>query len=323
MPHVDILMATYNGEKYVEQQVESIIAQSHRDWTLVISDDGSSDHTTDLLKELEIRDPRIQVLAESNPLPGSAARNFSHLLRHTNAPYVMLCDQDDRWHRDKVSSTLQRMIDLKNECPGDNIPLLVFTDMVVIDENDEVISPSFEKFMHIDPTRLSFSAILTQPIGAGCTMMANKALVDLYNMAQPETQMLMHDWWLALVAAGFGKIVHLDSCTSDYRQHASNVVGATKHSVAQMVSNARVLSNDVWKTVDQARAFKATYEGLLPPNNQKILDAYCDLDNVKLSKRIKARRTSGSWKSGTARKVAELLVTVAGRGRSTGRTHDS
>ena len=314
MPSIDILMATYNGEEFLMPQVESIIEQTFEDWTLIVSDDGSSDRTLELVRDCTRKDMRIRMVDEPNPQPGSSARNFSHLMRHATADYVMLCDQDDIWHPDKVERTLRRMQEIEAQTPDS--PVLVFTDMTVIDENRQILSPSFESLMKIDTSKLTFPIALTQPFGAGCTMMANRRLRDLYVRTPLETPMLMHDWWLALIATGCGTMGHLDVPTSDYRQHGSNVVGATKHSVAQMMRDVRTSIHDAWKTADQARAFRSIYYQQLPAENQQILDAYCDIDDRHLMRRIQARRTSRAWKTGWERKAAEVLMTIAGRRES-------
>lgn len=321
MSSIEILMATYNGEAFLMPQIASIIEQTHEDWTLIVSDDGSSDRTLELVRDCARKDMRIRMVDEPNPHPGSSARNFSHLMRRSTADYVMLCDQDDVWHPDKVERTLRRMRELEEEAPDS--PALVFTDMTVVDENRQVLSPSFERLMKIDTSNLTFSTALTQPFGAGCTMMANRRLVDLYVRTPPETPMLMHDWWLALLATGCGTMGHLDASTSDYRQHGSNVVGATEHSVAQMIRDVRTSIHDAWKTADQARAFRSLYYQQLPLENQRILDAYCDIDDRHIVRRVQARRESHAWKSGWERRAAEVLMTVAGRRDSADETVES
>ena len=315
MDNVQILMATYNGSEFLAQQIDSIRSQTHRYWSLLISDDGSQDDTQQIIEEYAGLDERIHAIDEPNPLPGSAARNFSHLLRHATGDYVMLCDQDDVWAPTKIEVTLRRMHQLEQEVGREEAELLVFTDMAVVDQDGQVTQPSFERYMHIDTTRLTLPPLLAQPLGAGCTMMANKALVQAYQKTPPTQMMSMHDWWLSLIAAGCGRIAYLDVPTSSYRQHGTNSVGATGYSPKRMIANARMIADGVWETVDQARSFREVYGDRVDPAYRDALDAYCAIDDPKISRRIRARLTSHVWKSGLVRRAGELAVTLVGRRR--------
>ncbi len=220
---IAILLASCNGEKYIAQQLDSILAQSNTEWELFIHDDGSTDCTPKIVKEYEKRDPsRIHILS-SAPC-GNAKDNFFSIMRQVHAPYVMFCDQDDFWLPKKVELTLQLMKELEQE--EENLPALVFTDLSVVDRDLNFIAERMSNYQRLDPKRTAAKDLMIQNIITGCTVMINSSLAELALQAEDTDSIIMHDWWCALIAAFFGKIGFVDIPLVLYRQHEKNTLGA-------------------------------------------------------------------------------------------------
>ena len=139
---VDVLMATFNGENFVREQIQSIVGQTFSNWRLLVSDDGSSDKTIEIVNSEIAKDARISWANHKSSHLGSY-HNFLNLLRSSSASYSMFCDQDDVWNPDKIEVSLRKIQELENAFPSD--PIMVFTDLEVVDENLYTIFPSFDK----------------------------------------------------------------------------------------------------------------------------------------------------------------------------------
>lgn len=222
MPNIDILMATYNGEKYLAAQIDSIMGQSFQNFQLFIRDDCSTDATPKIIKEFTKKFPSkiISLPAERNL---GIIANFSALMEASESPYIMLSDQDDIWEKDKIEKTIAEMSALE-KCHGSEIPLLVHTDLRVVDHNLQLIDPSFWRHMKLTPdSSHTVQKLILQNVVTGCSMLMNKKLLEM-SLPIPKEAM-MHDWWLALVAAAFGKISCVKTPTILYRQHNNNALG--------------------------------------------------------------------------------------------------
>lgn len=234
LPHVLVLMPVYNGERFLAEQIESILAQTHQALTLVCRDDGSSDQSRAILAQYAARSPqRVRVL-EDNLGNLGASGSFSHLmqwaLEHAaefgEAVYVALADQDDIWHLDKIAKGLSAI--MSAEAQDSNRLLLVHSDLVVVAADGTPIAPSLMAYQGLDPARRHFSAQLISNTVTGCTSLMNLAL--LRKSLPVPAEAMMHDWWLSLVATQFGELIFLPEALVDYRQHGRNTLGAKKHS---------------------------------------------------------------------------------------------
>lgn len=301
---VDILMATYNGERYISDQIKSIQKQSFTNWRLLISDDCSSDDTPKIIHKFAAEDSRIIVVSDGMRY-GSAKNNFLSLTNKAEAPYVMFSDQDDVWLPTKIEKTLAKMREMEKKTSG-NIPLLVFTDMKVVREDLSIVSESFERFSNINPRRTRFSHLLAQSIGAGCTMMVNQIAIKYISKIKNPSNIIMHDWWLSLVAAAFGNIDYIDESTSLYRQHGNNEVGAKRYSPLAASNKIDLMQKSVADTLIQAAEFYQTYT--LSTEQMKIIDNYL---KAFARKSIIALMASGCWKKGL-RKIGQIIILYKG-----------
>jgi glycosyltransferase involved in cell wall biosynthesis len=222
---LQVLLATYNGERFLREQVNSILAQTLARVTILARDDGSTDSTPQILTEYARRYPaRVQLLPSSAPT-GHARDNYRALLQAANAPYVAFADQDDVWLPNKLELEMNAM-SLLEERHGSSRPLLVFSDLRVVDQHLSPIAQSFWEHRRINPRNIHrIGRLLMENVLTGCTALLNAPLVNLARL-MPQTA-AMHDWWVALLASLFGHASYLDEQLVLYRQHESNVVGAS------------------------------------------------------------------------------------------------
>ena len=214
-------MATYNGEGYVRAQIDSILAQRDDRWHLTVSDDGSTDGTPAILDEYAARYPDRITQYRSGRRFGGAKGHFLHLMSRCDAPYMLFCDQDDVWLPDKVGKMLAALEGIGGDTPG-----LVFSDLTPVDEHLAPIAASMMAYQDQRAEGLDYRALLMQNVVTGGAMGVNRALAELVGDVADEKDILMHDGWLAAVAARFGQIVYLPEALSLYRQHGGNSVGA-------------------------------------------------------------------------------------------------
>ena len=190
---------------------------------LLVRDDGSTDATRSILADYAARQPQaVTVVDLQGPRLGPCG-SFARLLEQSSAPYVMLCDQDDVWLPEKTAAMLGRMKELEGQLGGQT-PLLVHSDLVVVDDALKTLHRSFWAYQRLDPVRGSaLNRLLVENVVAGCGAMLNRALV-LECLPIPTTA-VMHDWWIALVTASRGRLEYIPQATVLYRQHAANRIG--------------------------------------------------------------------------------------------------
>lgn len=271
-PMVDILMATYNGERYLAEQIESIKSQTYSNWRLLISDDCSTDETLRVVEGYSAEDERIKV-ASKNIRYGGAKENFFALLKFSNSPYIMFCDQDDVWSPTKIEKSLDAMQLLEREF-GEGLPLLAFCDMKVVDSRLNVICESFEAFRNFDTERLSLQQLVAQNVAAGCCMMINRSAAMTCAPKCKRGHIEMHDWWLMLIVSAFGHIKYIDEPLSLYRQHGANEVGAARYSPLKTASDIDFVEEQFLIVIDQALAFLDVYGDMLSGKDRESLQRF-------------------------------------------------
>lgn len=216
-------MSTYNGEKFIEAQIESILSQDFNDFLLTIRDDGSTDSTSEIIRRYCETDSRVRVATDSLGNLG-ASRSFLRLLELSDADYFMLADQDDIWLPGKISSSMKKIGEL-GVGKGNDVPLLVFTDLVVCDESMKEVSDSLWKYQRLNPAICrDWKRLLAQNVVTGCTIIGNAAA---RRASLPFTlEKMFHDHWIAVNAARSGFVDYLAETTVLYRQHSDNAEGA-------------------------------------------------------------------------------------------------
>lgn len=218
---IDVLMATYNGEKYLRKQIESILNQTYKNINLIISDDCSKDSTVQILREYEEKDSRVKVYVQKQNL--GYIKNFEFLLTKVENDIYMLSDQDDVWKLNKIENTYNK---LKEEVAD-----FVFTDLEVVDTNLKQIYPSFNDFMKLTRKIKKYNGYERQYLYncvTGCTIMSKKQFIEKILPLPAKSKYLVHDMWMGLIISIYGKVAYLDEKTIYYRQHGKNQIGANK-----------------------------------------------------------------------------------------------
>jgi hypothetical protein len=274
---VDVLMAVFDGERHLEEQAASILGQEGADLVLVARDDGSTDGSADILARLARAHPGRVRIDPGGPRLGAAAC-FGALLQGSQADYSFFSDQDDVWLPGKVEATLQAMRDLE-ERHGVEVPLLVHSDLRVVDARLQPIAESFWAHHRLDPADdARLDRLLVRNVVTGSTVAVNRALRARAGAIPPEAA--MHDWWVALVAAAFGHTGRVGRPTVLYRQHDANQIGARPPWVGeglQAAARGRV-GRYYRRTRLQARGFRDRYRDHLDPRAREIVEAYAGLE---------------------------------------------
>ncbi|MXS70330.1 glycosyltransferase [Flavobacteriaceae bacterium W22] len=217
---IAILLSTYNGEKYLKMQIQSLLEQDFKEWYLYIRDDGSTDRTVDIIEEFCKIHTNIYFISDGKNK--GAAISFMYLLSIVEADYYMFCDQDDFWFKNKIS-TLYKTMD-KNAIT----PELIFSDAKVTNEYLDIIDDSFWNYNKVSPNLLlekpEYIAVYNST--PGCTMMFNRALKE--HLQDYGEKVYMHDWYVMIKAAQVGVLKCVCQPLMAYRQHQNNVLGARK-----------------------------------------------------------------------------------------------
>lgn len=217
---IDILLSTYNGAKYLSEQLDSLISQDYTDWRLLVRDDGSTDETLSVVRRYAERDERIHIMHDELGNIG-VIRSFEELLRWSEAPYVMFCDQDDVWLESKVSKTLERVQSAEGKVQS---AVLCFTDLCVVDEQLRTLYPSFWSLNRDPmPTAARWPWVAVANPMPGCTAMLNRRAVEA--VLPFPASIPMHDWWIICRIARMGKVIYVPEATILYRQHGGNTWG--------------------------------------------------------------------------------------------------
>ncbi len=312
---IDILLTVYNGAEFLPEQLRSLQAQTHRDWRLWVRDDGSTDGTAQLLLAAAAEDARIRPVHAGGGRLG-ALGGFSWLLEHAGdgqAPYTMFCDADDVWLPGKIEVTLAAMRRAEAES-GPGVPVLMHTDLRVVDARLATIDPSFWHFQGIRPELNSLNRVLNQNTVTGCTAMINRALRE--RGAPVPAEAVMHDWWLALVASCFGRLVPVPEATILYRQHGRNDTGARRHARGAGAAVGRALAGDwvgplrreLQRATAQAGALLRRFGPEMSPEQRRLVGDFAEIpDCGPLQRRWRLARLGTLTHYGLARNIAFVL----------------
>lgn len=287
---VNILMSTYNGEQFIAEQIESVQHQTYTDWNLFIRDDGSSDTTPEIIQEFVAKDSRIHFINAENRLNLGVIQNFYTLLQHEVADLYFFADQDDVWLPEKMSFMLEEA----QKYPADK-PLMIYTDLKVVDQDLNVLSESMIRSQsHHANTELVQE--LTENTVTGGVSMINHALAQLWHGHE---DILMHDWYLALLATAFGRLIYIDKPGELYRQHANNVLGArTLSKRVQKWLRPHLLFSKYWELIKNSQK-QASYLLALPLSTDKrrVVEAYVHIMEKGMMERFRILREFGLRKN--------------------------
>lgn len=313
-PKVCILLATYNGQDYISEQLESLLSQTYSNWILVVSDDSSSDSTLAVIKDYSVKDDRIVMIGGSGKNQGVLG-NFGRLLQWAKeraiADYFCFCDQDDVWLDNKLELMLTVLKEEEAKFPG--TPILAHSDLTVANKSLKVLNKSFVRHMGLTPeVDCNFTALMFRNQVTGCATMFNRELLQVALPLPLEAR--MHDWWFALIASLTGKIVYLDIPTILYRQHGNNTVGAMSLTsflakYLNIKKNLREGNREFNENIAQIRPLIDKYEGSSLVEAKKIesMKRFCNLKFANRSKRLhilqSLRPISHNW-------IFRILVSI-------------
>lgn len=303
---VTILLATYNGETYLRQQLDSLLNQTHKELFILISDDLSSDRTPGIIKEYEKRYPNQIKSLKNIKASGSPQNNFFRLLSSADDDYIMLCDQDDIWLPHKVEVTLKEMKQMELKW-GNDLPLLVHGDLSVTDEEGAIRQNSMARFQNIAVHDNRFTHYLVENNITGNTVMINRSFLSF--LTYIPKQCMMHDWWLGLLASCFGKISYIDQPLLLYRQHGSNQVGSRgqmEQYVSRLTQKERV-KEEYRKMFLQARAFLKQYGQEMDSEKREALEQFVTLPDKSRLEKVRIIWKYKFYKSTIIRTFGQML----------------
>ena len=306
---VTVYLATFNGEKYIEQQIRSIQSQSLEQWKLVVSDDGSSDTTTSILAGLAREDDRITVV-QNKKGTGSACRNFIKMMRDASAGYFALCDQDDIWLPGKLEVELSRMRALEEDC-GIHRPCLVYSDSRIVDENLTTIADSFLEYSGKSKSGDKINQLLMTNVVQGSTILGNGALLSLLQQSFDGVGgyvPLMHDWWIALIATSCGQMERVPEALLLYRQHGNNVVGAESGSLLRGRLDLTKSYKMFWDCVDQAKHLRDALGREMHEDAYKVVDSFARIPDYSRMNRLLHVYKHGLLKNNPIKALSEMLI---------------
>lgn len=281
---VNIVMSTYNGEKYLSEQIESIQNQTFYDWNLLIRDDGSVDGTVDIIKKYVSEDSRIKFINGEDTKNLGVINSFYSLIKYNQADYYFFSDQDDYWLPEKVELTLREA-----EMHNNSIPIMYYTDLKVADKNLKVLNESMIKSQS-GHANTKLIQELTENSVTGCVSMINHALAEKWNTTD---DIIMHDWYLALLASALGELVYIDKPTELYRQHDNNVLGARTLDKKFKIfrEGPKEIFLRYWdlihKSQDQANNLVKLFSDELSDSDRELIENFVDIDQESFIDRLK------------------------------------
>ena len=272
MYKVQVLLSTYNGEKYIKEQIESILNQKEVEVSLLIRDDGSSDKTIEIIGKLADKNNNIIYYKDENLGP---ARSFMDLLyKSSEYDYYAFADQDDIWRKQKLISAINMLKEKENE------PSLYMSALEVVDENLNLIETKKVN------GNLSFEGEMIRNFATGCTMVLNKKLCDIIKQYNP-SYLIMHDSWITRVCyAVGGNVIIDDNSYIKYRQHTGNVLGYKDEGFQKIKRQFKIaFKNNISMRVNIAKELKNGYYKMLTNEAKEVVDNLINYQEDKKAKR--------------------------------------
>lgn len=309
---IHIIMCTYNGEKYIKEQIESILHNTITDWRLYISDDESTDNTYVIASEyakvypqkiiltthINVADPSIHFLEK--------IKDISMIMQDND--YIMLCDQDDIWYNNKIELTLEHMSNLikKN---GNEIPLLICTDVEVVNEKKEQLSQSFRRMIHYNIKNLDAAHLLMEHKAQGCTIMINKVLAD--KIRELPTVATKHDMWLEMIAVTMGKVDYVDEPTMAYRRYAEQYTAGEMRFWKMVINQLKHMKDQkymVYGLAPQTQEFLRIYGCELDHKCRELVQTFTTLEQQGFWQKRYNIIKFHMWKTGVIRNIGMMVL---------------
>ncbi len=301
---IDILLATYNAEKYITQQIDSILSQTYKNFKIIVSDDGSTDRTVSIINEYVSTYPdKITLLPFIKNL--GVKENFNYLLQSANSDYIAFSDHDDIWLENKLEISIKKLKEIEN-----NLPTLIYSDKSLVDENIHLISLSSNKAENLQAENFILNKLLVQNTASGCTIMINKKLKDLVGNIPDEA--IMHDHYIMLIASIFGKIEYIDKPLILYRQHDDNVIGGAKYNlvyiIRKLLNGRKTLADKFQEYINQSKKIEEIYSDKIDSSTLDIIKKFNKLDNASFFQFRYILIKHNFLKTGLMRKLGMLIL---------------
>lgn len=303
---IAICLSAYNGSSYLIEQLQSLENQSydHSDIIIIARDDGSSDRSYEILQDFSKNTSlHIEIMTDRTNL--GVKKSFEFLMNRAldmGSDYILFCDQDDVWDREKVSKTLAKMKYMERTYPDQSI--LIHSDLSVVDRELYLRHRSFWAYQNIDPAKDSINRLIFHNTVTGCAMMINRTLAEKVRVIPAEA--IMHDWWIAMVASIFGHISTIDEPLILYRQHGKNDTGAKRYGWNYWLS--KVLSApSLDKYILQARVFLEAYRHELSHEHIEMLQAVSKLKEMNWFQRRSTLIKYRIFKNGLIRNIGLMV----------------
>nr|WP_255353423.1 glycosyltransferase family 2 protein [Pantoea sp. SM3] len=300
---ISILMGTYNGEKYIEQQLQSIADQTYKNWALIVSDDGSTDRTCELVEEFSHRCLNNKVILLKGPGRGFAANFFSLLNRDDiDSDFYAFCDQDDIWNENKLEVAVNQ---LASEVNSFNKYRLYGSRTKLIDSNENCIgfSPCFLKAFH-------FKNALLQSYAGGNTMVFNRELKAIFETLPADLQIVSHDWIMYIVCSAMnGTVIYDHQPYILYRQHDQNLVGSNTGIMSKVTRFNRLFAGEFksWSKIN-CMTLECIKEKM-PPENKLDYERFNALSSGLLT-RVVNFMTGGFYRQSFIETCAFFIMNV-------------
>lgn len=303
MAQIAIIMATYNGEEYIREQMDSILKNHFQDFELHIYDDGSKDNTVSILEEYERNYPG-KIFAHKNERNRGVIRNFLCAAQEMDADYYMFSDQDDYWLPDKIEKTFNKM----KETEQGKTPVVVFGDAKVVDKDLKEICPSFHKHSNLDVTKLDLVHLAMENKLIGCTIMFNRGLKE--KLTEFPKEIRMHDWWVGLVGAALGKVAYVDEPLLLYRQHGTNTLGSVTEIqyILKNIHDLKAQRQALYENCYQAGALVRVYKDEMNPEQARKLELFSKVPDEGWIKRRQIVFSNGFVKTGWLRNLGNFIL---------------
>ncbi|WP_026952123.1 glycosyltransferase family 2 protein [Algoriphagus mannitolivorans] len=270
-----VALCTYNGERYLAELLDSLLNQTHVPEELVVVDDCSTDRTVKILQDYssKFQDFKL-IIQEKNTGPIEA---FRLAIQHTSHTRIFLADQDDSWHKQKIEAMLQKSFGHQ-----EHLPLLVFSDLEVVNEEGEFLHSSFWKMAGLNPHQTTFQSLMFGNTVTGCASMINAGMRELLKTIPKGV--LMHDHWIALIAYGLGHVEIVNESLVSYRTHANSVT--SKDSV-DLFWKLKTQWKQFWKNSDsflsaeiqQMIQFEKMFGSYLSSENLAYLKDFVEMES--------------------------------------------
>ena len=298
---VAILMSVHNGARFISEQIDSIVSQSHSNWSLHISDDSSSDGGNIIIKSYIKQ--FTKKIATNDVQNNNFCKSFLQLVcdKKIKSDYYAYADQDDIWEEDKLKVALEFLQTIPEDTPA-----LYCSRTTIVDTDNQTLSlsPLFKRIP-------SFANALVQNIGGGNTMVFNLAAKRLLEKAGSDIEIPSHDWWAYMVVLGCGGKVFYDTNPYiRYRQHDANLVGANNSITARLIRMKMLLQGRFKEWSNQNIAALKTIEDQLTPENREIFNKFASARSKSLFTRLIGIRRSGVYRQTTFGNIGLLVATI-------------